>query len=142
MFSKKLDAGSVMKEIAHARRKGHGLRYQDWHLELPDASQVNGLVETILSWCKLTLGNCRRPYGIDLFDLVVAYRADGEHRTGSFRLERLRPMELYQDPLPQTLLERLTQPLAPQPARLYVTAAFFSWGDAAHNALPADRASP
>ncbi len=135
---KKLDVGVVLKEIAHARRRGQGIKCQDWHLELPDASELHSLVEAMVSWCRVTLGGCRRPYGIDLFDLIIAYRAEEEERTNSFRLEKLRPMELYQDPLPQTLLERFTQALSHQPSKLYVSAAFFSWGDAAHQALPVE----
>ena len=134
---KKLDVGAVLKEIAHARRRGQGIKYQDWHLELPDASELHGLVESMVSWCKVTMGSCRRPYGIDLFDLVIAYRSEEDGRTNSFRLEKLRPMELYEEPLPQTLVERLTQALSHQPSKLYVSAAFFSWGDAADRALPA-----
>jgi hypothetical protein len=135
----KLDVKALLNQVARMRSEGHGLKYQDWHLELPDAHHVDGLVETIVSWCKVTLSNSRRPYGIDLFDLIVAYRAHEDSQTQTFRLERLRPMELYQEPLPQTLLDRLTQSLARQPSRLYVSAAFFSWGDAAHLALPGDQ---
>ncbi len=135
----KVDVAAVMRQIAHSRRRGHGIRYQDWHLELPAAHDMSALVDSMLSWCKITLGNCRRPYGIDLFDLIVAYRVEEDARTQSFRLDKLKPMALYEDSLPATLAHRLSQAVTPWSTKLYISAAVFSWGDAAHEALPASR---
>ena len=136
--SKQVDVNSVMKEISRARRRGIGLQYQDWQMELRHGSEAAALVDSLLAWCKTTLSNCRRPHGIDLFDLTVAFREDAGGAARSFRLERLKPLELYQDTLPEMLLQRFGEVIHPKSSQLYVTAGFFSWGDAAHKALPAD----
>ena len=51
----------------------------------------------------------------------------------------MEPMALYEDSLPATLAHRLSQAVTPWSTKLYISAAVFSWGDAAHEALPASR---
>jgi hypothetical protein len=125
-----------MSEIRRARRRGQGLRYQDWQFDVTHEAEPSAAVETMISWCKATLSTCRRPHGIDLFDLVVAFRDEAGGAVRSFRLDRLKPLELYQDTLSELLLQRLNEVIHPRASKVYVSAGFFSWGDAAHKALP------
>jgi hypothetical protein len=90
----------------------------------------------MLTWCKTNLSTCRRPHGIDLFDLVVAFRDGSGSAIESFRLDRLKPLELYQDSLAELLQQKLNVMIHPKACELHVTAGFFSWGEAAHQALP------
>lgn len=136
LVRQKAGVDGILREISESRRLGRSLKFQDWHLEAGDTKDLTGLVEALVSWCKGTLSTCRRPYGIDLFDLIIAFRTEHEARPRSFRLDRLRPIELYQDSLPQALIDRLSGSINRIPSHLYVSAGLFSWGDAAHEALP------
>jgi hypothetical protein len=99
---------------------------------------VGSLVESILGWARQTLAGCRRPYGIDHFDLTLAFRAESEKRVRSLAFDRLRPIDLYQETFPERLASMLSTELAGiRTSTLRVSAALFSWGEAAHAALPA-----
>ena len=129
---------AVQRYISNARRRGRGLRHKHWHTEEFEPSALEDLVESMIAWCRSTMAHSRRPYGIDFFDLIVSYRFEKDGKPRSFRLNKVRAMDLYQELLPGNLLERLMQAVAPeQPVKVYISAAFFSWGDAAHKALPA-----
>ena len=128
----------VQRYISDARRKGRGLRHKHWHTEDFQPSALEGLVDSMIAWCRGTMAHSRRPYGIDLFDLIVSYRFEKDGKPRSFRLNKVRAMDLYQDLLATNLLERLAEAMThEQPVKVYISAAFFSWGDAAHHALPA-----
>ena len=129
---------AVQRYISDARRKGRGLRHKHWHTEDFQPSALEGLVDSMIAWCRGTMAHSRRPYGIDFFDLIVSYRFEKDGKARSFRLNKVRAMDLYQDLLHSNLLERLAQAVTPeQPMKVYISAAFFSWGDAADKALPA-----
>jgi hypothetical protein len=134
-LKEKKPASDILRGISKSRKHGHGLRCNDWHLQVGEIDDLVDLVEGLLSWCKLTLGVCRRPYGIDLFDLIVAFRTQNETRARSFAMDGLRPIELYEEDLPRRMLAQLSRALPETPSTLYVSAGFFSWGDAAHESL-------
>jgi hypothetical protein len=126
----------IARKVGEARRSGKGLKVQDWQLEGCDEQRLHEAVETIIVWCRDTLAGCRRPYGIDSFDLTLALGATGQ-KSASVRLDKLRPIELYQDSLPQRLAGFLcAEATRLRSASLHLTAALFSWGDAAYQALP------
>jgi hypothetical protein len=133
---------AVQRYISEARRKGRGLRHKHWHTEDFQPSALEGLVDSMIAWCRGTMAQSRRPYGIDLFDLIVSYRFEKDGKPRSFRLNKVPAMDLYQDLLPTNLLERLAHAMTPeQPVTVYISAAVFSWGDAADKALPATPAN-
>jgi hypothetical protein len=56
----------------------------------------------------------------------------------SLAFDRLRPIDLYQETFPDRLKAALSGEAAKLgPSALSVSAALFSWGEAAHHALPA-----
>lgn len=122
--------------MADARRKGRHLYIKDWHFGF-DVSPADA-VDSMLQWCRDTLAGCRRPFGIDYFDLIMALSDPEDRRPESIELEKLRIVELYED----SLAERLSRYFGARGGRdngggLRVSLAIFSWGDAAHEALPA-----
>jgi hypothetical protein len=133
-FLRRMTAASrALEAIKEARQRGEGLKMQDWSLDDFDPHSPNAL-EAVVEWCKHTLAECRRPYGINQFDLTVAFRSGNSERVRSFVLRKLDPIELYREGFGETLLHALG--LTEQhsgPLRL--SAALFSWGDAAHRAL-------
>ena len=123
--------------IAAARRRGHNTYYGDWHFGMEaDAPSVTS---SVIGWCRETLASCRRPFGIDYFDLAVTVDgADG--RPGRLSLQELRPGVLYATSLEERLadfLEKCLSACREGSRPLRVSTALFSWGDAAHEALPA-----
>jgi hypothetical protein len=125
-----------------ARREGRGLYLRDWQLSANrlGSSEADRLAGEIVDWCRTTIGSCRRPWGIDHFDLTLAVSAPGvtPAQTSSFR--ELRPLDLYADTrLAQQLIDCLRSRVAAGEAlesEIQVAGALFSWGDAAHAALP------
>jgi hypothetical protein len=121
--------------MADARRKGRHLYVRDWSipLEIPVAVAV----EDLIGWCRETLAESRRPFGIDYFDLALALSEPGDKRAESLQLEKLRILELYDESLPSKLLNLISKRRErPAGDEIRVSAAIFSWGDAAHEALP------
>jgi hypothetical protein len=99
------------------------------------AVDMAGLVDSIVAWARHALAGGRRPYGIDQFDLTLALGSGAGGRVRRLAFDRLRPMDLYQESFP----ERLASSLAREAGGLRVlsvSAALFSWGEAAHRALP------
>lgn len=136
------ELAAVNRYITNARLRGRSHFQKDWHTEEFKPSALDGLVESMVEWCRAAMANCRRPYGIDFFDLIVTYRLDENAKPRTFRLNRLEPMSLYQDVLPTQLLARLKHALTTEePLKVHVSAGFFSWGDAAYKALNASPAA-
>lgn len=99
--------------------------------------EVAGLVDSIVDWARHSLAGTRRPYGIDHFDLTLAFRTETDPRVRSLAFDRLRPIDLYQETFPHRLAGMLAKELGQlKPSALRVSAALFSWGEAAHQALP------
>jgi hypothetical protein len=123
--------------MADARRRGRHLYIHDWSfsLDLP----ASDAVEAVVSWCRETLAHCRRPFGIDYFDLVLAVCEPGDRQAEKLQLEKLRIVELYDESLPSRLAKVLSRRKESREtgSEVRVSAAIFSWGDAAHEALPA-----
>ena len=125
----------VVRQIMKRREKGKGLVFQNWHFPESKAEDIQDLVDGMLAWCKTTLAGCRRPYGIDLFDLIIAFRTEEDNRASSLTLPALKPLDLYQDELPERLSRRISEALHRSRSSFHVSAGVFSWGEAAHEAL-------
>ena len=132
----------VVGEILAARRRGHGVYVREWRLPSGDGATADGVsvIEGVIEWCRQTLGRCRRPYGLDLFELAVICATDENGPPATIQFRDRSPRDLYPA---DTLAERLRCALFAEQhtdaARgpLHLAAAIFSWGDAAHTALPA-----
>lgn len=134
MSDRHLISSQTLTRMKEMRRRGHGVKLQDWQVESFDPQQPHGLVESVIEWCKRNAGECRRPYGINAFDLTLAFRVDGDRGVRSHTFSRLKPIELYDESFAARLLEMLGLHVA-RPAPLRISAGFFSWGDAAHQAM-------
>jgi hypothetical protein len=131
------------RRLAAARRAGRGLYLHEWDLAVGAEGAIRSAAaaETIAAWCRETLGRCRRPWGLDAFDLTVACATHGVGGARRMRLRRLRPANLY---TPDGVVRQLAAFLAEHgvsstgtdPGPIRVAVALWSWGDAAHAALP------
>jgi hypothetical protein len=128
------------KQLAQARQAGVGLYLQEWHLAaqaVPDEDQPTP-VEIVLTWCRETLGRCRRPWGIDYFDLSIECTGPGGMPLRTARFSHIRPIQLYQDDaITRQIAAALIGAAVTTGAPVRIAARLFSWGDAAFAALPA-----
>jgi len=127
----------IAREMAEARRSGRGIYLQEW--KLGQGHTGESFADDIVTWCQTTLGACRRPFGIDHFDVSIAVSVGGVS-VQSLQYARLRPQELYGD---SSVINEIYAAIAGSIADagsgvVHIAAALFSWGDAAHAALPAD----
>jgi hypothetical protein len=116
--------------LAEMQQTGEGLHLSDWRLMLAERMHPHDVtpIEPILAWCREVLASCRRPWGIDHFDLVLSWRHADYEPPRRARLRGLRPADLYG---PDHLAARLMALLGGAEA-VHVAAGLFSWGDAAH----------
>lgn len=137
----------LARRIEAARRAGHGVHVQEWRFEAqsngasPAGHDGHAVEERVTAWCREVLTRCRRPWGIDLFDLTVAWAEGDGERPHKVQIRRLRPSDLYgPEPLAAQLRSLLHGSDAPaaraQGGAIHVVAALFSWGDAIHAAIP------
>ena len=104
-----------------------------------EEAEVAELIQRILSWCRGIVGNCRRPYGIAQFDLRLDFAVDPRGgRTAMFKA--MLPQQLYEDAFAIEVQGIATRASSQQGRLLRISAALFSWGDAADSALPKTRA--
>lgn len=129
------------RQMGAARRRGLGLFLHEWHVDsaAPTADELEVLLESILAWCRQTIGECRRPWGIDHFDLTLARSGQDGAPAFTLQLRDLRPLDLY---AAGPMNERLCAFLAPRgsllkaaPQPVQIAAALFSWGNAADAAF-------
>lgn len=119
--------------MCELRRSGAGVRLGEWLVE-PGA--IEAQAEAIVAWCRQALAGSRRPWGIDAFDLAIAV-GQGSGRPFSASFHKLSPADCYdEDGLSYRLAAFLESALADARTPLMLAVALFSWGDAAHAALP------
>lgn len=85
-------------------------------------------------WCRETLATCRRPLGINCFDLTLEIATRGRPAR-TIKLSRVDPGELWgPGHLEAGLAKVLATPTA-GPSGMNISATLFSWGEAAHRAV-------
>ncbi len=86
----------VHRRIERLIRQGVGVREAHWDLGLPHSpDEAHAIAESILEWVRLSMGNMRRPYGIDHVALALAARDPGGRVVCSTSLGVLRPLSFY-----------------------------------------------
>ena len=123
----------IARTIRAARDRGHGLYFHEWHRP---SGNFEGLSADVVEWCRHTLALCRRPMGIDHFDLTLTIEGHGPSRT--HRMGFLRPGQLYDDAGLPVALENVFTMLGDEGADspVKVVAALLSWGDVAYVSMP------
>jgi hypothetical protein len=121
--------------MLQAKQQGRHSYAETWALN--PQTDSHHFVESFQEWCKDTIALCRRPFGINHFDLVLTVN-DSRRQLGSLSLEKVRPLLLYAGDFPDQVSKTLSDALhalADEP-EVQVSATIFSWGDAADAALP------
>jgi hypothetical protein len=120
--------------MARRRRAGRDLYLRDWRTETSAHDERQSLIDSVVRWCRETVAATRRPFGIDHFDLALAWRESGATAVRSQRFLQLRPIDLYTERFLAQLHALLFGP-EPAFAGVHLSVAVFSWGDAAHAEL-------
>jgi hypothetical protein len=121
----------AVEAMIKARRSGAGVYTYEW--QFADATMLDAVAEPLLAWCRDTLSRTRRPWGIAHFDLALAVRGEHASRPRTLSLRRMDPVDLYPG---DVLVAQLRRLIEAEQAVAHVAVALFSWGDAAHAALP------
>lgn len=103
----------------------------------PAPAEVKVLAAQVLDWCRLAMGQMRKPYGLDYVNLAIAVMDAQEQELAQVNFGVLRPQEFYgDDSVARRIEEALAQweeegllratdgDRAPRLATL-----LFSWGD-------------
>jgi hypothetical protein len=121
-------------KVREAVEAGIGLYHSHWGLE---SEENAGLVpekagQVILDWCRETMGQMRRPYGLDYVTFAIAILGPQNEEIARASFGVLRPSDFYDDgPAPMRLeaaLDAWRSGACFGPATS-LSAVMFSWGD-------------
>ena len=122
----------IARSVRAARQSGQGLYLTEWQSVGAPSDEMAG---DVTDWCRDTLALCRRPMGIDQFDLTLTIDDGVRPETRSLRL--LRPGQLYDGSvIPLALASAFAALAAEHTSTVRIAVALLSWGDIAHAALP------
>jgi hypothetical protein len=121
--------------IARSRRRGLHSYRNAW--EAASAADLGGVGTDVLQWAREVIASCRRPFGIDYFDLALTVSEPARGLT-SLTLKKARPILLYGEGIDDELAQALerARKKGDGVSPLRISAVLFSWGDAADAALP------
>ena len=131
---RRLRRGAMDSKVREAIEAGIGLYHSHWGLGndgdaglTPEkASQV------ILDWCRETMGQMRRPYGLDYVTFAIAILGPQNEEIARASFGVLRPSDFYNDgPAPMRLEDVIDQWRSQACFReaSSLSAVMFSWGD-------------
>lgn len=118
--------------MAEARRRGLHSYAARW-VAIAEVD-LSTLTQLILSWSRETVAKCRRPYGIDQFDLEIVFDGDARDRK-PIVFKGLRPLRLYEQGFDAELRAMVETAGSVRGRSIAISANLFSWGDAADKAL-------
>jgi hypothetical protein len=131
---RRLRRGAMDSKVREAIEGGIGLYHSHWGLE---SEENAGLVpekagQVILDWCRETMGQMRRPYGLDYVTFAIAILGPQNEEIARASFGVLRPSDFYDDgPAPMRLeaaLDGWRSGACFGPATS-LSAVMFSWGD-------------
>jgi hypothetical protein len=126
--------GSMKSKVREAIEEGVGLYDIHWELgsKADGALQAEAASTAVLDWCRETMGQMRRPYGLDYVTLALAVLGPDNEELARASFGVLRPSDFYNDgPAPKRLQELLSQWRSEGHLRSSqsLSAVMFSWGD-------------
>jgi hypothetical protein len=133
----------MRSRVRDAIDAGVGLYNRSWDLAGPAAEdrEAEPLASEILSWCRETAANMRKPYGLDYMTMAISVIGpeDGEVATANFGI--LRPEDFYagvaEREVGEIVLRWQSEGLLRSPQSRKVAVVLFSWGDLTRELLAA-----
>ncbi len=87
---------STHRKVERLIRNGVGIREASWTIPGYDSAVKDALVEDVIDWVRASMGEMRRPYGIDHVALALAARDEHGKVLCSNSLGVLRPVSFYE----------------------------------------------
>ena len=131
---RRLRQGSAESKVRDAVESGVGVYHTCWQLggETATALRPDELDSIILEWCRSTMAQMRRPYGLDYVTLALGMVGGASEEIVRSSFGVLRPSDFYADGLvPAKLLELMEewQTRGHFSSSRWLSAVMFSWGD-------------
>jgi hypothetical protein len=125
---------SAESKVRDAVEAGVGVYHTCWELggEPETALRPDELDFIVLDWCRATMTQMRRPYGLDYVTLALGLVGSESEETARFSFGVLRPSDFYAGgPVPEKLV-RLMQEWRAEghlDSSRWLSTVMFSWGD-------------
>lgn len=131
---KRLRQGSAESKVRDAVEAGVGVYHSCWELgdEPATALRPDELDSTVLEWCRSTMAQMRRPYGLDYVTLALALVGSENQEMVRFSFGVLKPADFYVDgPVPTTLAQLVDEWQAEGrfDCSRWLSVVMFSWGN-------------
>lgn len=131
---RRLRRGAMDSKVREAIEAGIGLYHSHWGLGNDGDAGLTPekASHAILNWCRETMGQMRRPYGLDYVTFAVAILGPQNEEIARASFGVLRPSDFYNDgPAPMRLEEMIDQWRSQACFRSAssLSAVMFSWGD-------------
>lgn len=125
---------SAESKVREAVEAGVGVYHMCWQLgEEPEtALQPDDLDSMVLEWCRATMAQMRRPYGLDYVTLALALVGVESEETTRYSFGVLRPSDFYADgSVPNRLQGLMREWLAEGyfESSRWLSTVMFSWGN-------------
>lgn len=99
---------STHRKVERLIRDGVGVREATWAIAGYEGDARDDLVNDVIEWVRSSMGEMRRPYGIDHVALALAARDEGGRVLCSNSLGVLRPASFYANEGPEQVRAFLT----------------------------------
>ena len=131
---RRLTGKSAESKVREAVESGVGVYHPCWELggEPATALQPQELDSIVLEWCRSTMAQMRRPYGLDYVTLALGMVGSDSEEMVRFSFGVLRPNDFYADGPVPARLEQLMKEWQGEghfDASRWLSAVMFSWGD-------------
>ena len=131
---RRLRQGSAESKVRDAVEAGVGVYHMCWELggEPATAVRPDELDSIVLQWCRATMTQMRRPYGLDYVTMALSLVGGESEETVRHSFGVLRPSDFYADgPVPATLTQLMEQWRAAGyfKSSRWLSTVMFSWGD-------------
>jgi len=130
-----LQRRSLRGNVRRALESGVGLYNASWDIEANmTASTSSELAEELTAWCRDTLGQIDRPYGLDYVTLALAVLGEGQDQVAGTDYGVLRPQDFYghgpaETQIQTTLSHWADTEIFARSRGGRLSAVLFSWGD-------------
>lgn len=129
-----LEKRALHQAVGSALQSGVGFYKRSWPVAGHNDQELG---DELLDWCRITLGEMHRPYGVDSVSLALLVHAKEKRPVATAQFSVLRPVDFYRDGAAEVDAREVLQTwygegiLSRRGVRL--SALLFSWGDLAQD---------
>ncbi len=137
---KRLRQGLAESKVREAVEAGIGIYHMSWQLggEPATALRPDEMDSLVLEWCRTTMTQMRRPYGLDYVTMALSLMGRENEETARHSFGVLRPVDFYAEgPVASKLTELMRDwsEAGHFESSRWLSAVMFSWGDVTRELL-------